>query len=633
MTVPLAPRMFAKRFRDEAEIRRVVRLCHDKIFADHGLDPAAAFDELLKVFVAKIFDELNRLNRFTPHGTPAETYAEVAAIYDDARSDAFRDLMSGTLDLSAATVSDIAHVIHEYSFTEPPLEHDGADLFGAVFQAVVTSTFRGSLGAYFTPRTVGEFIGGLLGPRTQETVVDPACGSGSLLLATLQEGEQPRLEGMDINPRMARVCALNLWLQGQNPRNVRLGDSLVSAPWPCGSVDFVVANPPFAGYETRRDVLTRFECGANGARGTRSLNKTIPFVELTVQLLRPGGRAGLVLPISILNGEESSFRRLRSYILRTCRVLAVIGLPGEAFHHTDCGVAGALLFLERTEGSRHEQAYDVFVATAETVGYDSLGRPITENELVEILREYLSEWTPARTVSSAEIDRDDRLDPGWWSHKNRRLRATLRQEGAPVVTLSSLFDVRHESLDRTRLADVTGLRFFEVRDTDAEFGFITSAHEASREQIRRKGRIKQYVRGGDVLLPNHRDSLTSSAGGGYGRSAVLVTEEWGGTLTTDRFVVLVPKINPYLLIWYLNSAEVRDQLAMLSRGSASLDIRDTALSSVLVPDPACLPLQFVEEVVQKTASFMRMKDAIETQRGDLQDMATAAARQVRAPTV
>jgi len=623
MAVPVARRLFPSRFRDEAEIRRVVRACHDRIFASQGLDPAASFDELLKVLVAKVFDEFNSLSRFFPGATAAETYDGVAAIYDRARAEVFADLMSESLALDAATIDEIVRLIHTYSFTEPPLEQDGADVFGAVFQAVVTSTFRGSLGAYFTPRTIAQFVGGLLAPRTGDTVVDPACGSGSLLLATLVEGRAPALQGMDINPRMARVCALNLWLRGQSPKSVRLGDSLVGYPWRSGSVDFVVANPPFAGYESRPEVLARFHCAANGAGGIRSLNKTIPFVEMIVDLLRPGGKAGLVLPISVLNAEEASFRRLRSFILSTCRVLAVIGLPGEAFHHTDCGVAGALLFLERS-ASRHAQPYDVFIATAETVGYDSLGRPVPENDLAAILEEYHLEWSDAHTVSSAEIERDDRLDPAWWHHKNRRLRATLGRDRAVLVTLSSLFDVRREPLDRGRLGAVAHLRFFEVRDTDPEFGLITSGHIASPEQLRRKGRIKQYVHSGDVLLPNHRDSLVSGAAAGQGRSAVLVTEEWDGSLTTDRFVVLIPKVDPYLLIWYLNSGEVRAQLVMLSRGSASLDIRDTALSDVVVPDPACLSQQFLDDVVEKTAAFMGMKEMIDARRRELHDMASAA---------
>jgi tRNA1(Val) A37 N6-methylase TrmN6 len=629
MTVTSTRRLFPTRFRDESEIRRVVRACHDRIFADDGLDPAASFDELLKVLVAKVFDEFNGLNRFFPRATVAETYDQVAALYDEAQSRAFTNLISDSLALGASTVNEIVHLTHAYSFTEPPLEQDGADLFGAVFQTVVTSTFRGSLGAYFTPRTVAEFVGALLAPRTGDTVVDPACGSGSLLLATLLQEQKPTLEGMDINPRMARVCALNLWLQGQDPRNVRLGDSLVSTPWSSDSVDFVVANPPFAGYETRPEVLTRFDCAANGARGPRSLNKTIPFVEMIIRMLRPGGKAGLVLPISILNGEEISFRHLRSFILRTCRVLAVVGLPSEAFQHTDCGVAGALLFVERTASPRRD-AYDVFVATADTVGYDSLGRPIPENDLVTILDEYRSGWSAGRAVSSAEIEHDDRLDPTWWSDSNRRLRGALGRDQGQLVALSSLFEIRREALDRLRLGAVGGQRFFEVRDTDPEFGLITSAHVASAEQLRRKGRIKQYVRTGDVLLPNHRDSLVSGAAGGNGRSAVLVTEEWDGALTTDRFVVLTPKIDPYLLISYLNSPEVRAQLAMLARGSASLDVRDTALSNVLVPDPAYLPPQFVTALIEKRSSFMRMKHAIEAERRELQEMASAAAGHVRA---
>ncbi len=621
-------RLFSTRFHDEAEIRKVIRACHDKIFAAHGLDPAAAFDELLKILVAKLYDELESSGRYRPLQTPDETLANLADVYEEARSRVFGNLMEPGIGLSAETVHDIVELTHEYSFREPPERHPGADVLGVVFQSIVTSTFRGSLGAYFTPRTIAEFIAGVLRPRTGDLVVDPACGTGSLLLATLTSGQRPQLEGMDINSRVARACSLNLWLQGMKPASVRLGDSLTSAPWPKDSIDFVVANPPFAGFETRAEVLQDFASAANGGGKPRSLNKTIPFVEMIIKRLKPGGKAGLVLPTSILNAEESSFKRLRHFIFENCIIMAVIGLPPEAFYHTDCGVAGALLFLQRVE-SRPQQPYDMFVAEAKTVGYDTLGRPIASNDLISILQEYGSRWPADHTVSSVDVQKDDRLDPIWWNAKNRMLRVVLRHEQPKFIPLASLFDIRRELVDKSRLNKDAEVPYFEVRDTDAEFGVIESVHSGNREQLRRKGRIKQYVRAGDVLLPNHRDSLASAAGGGKGRSAVLVAEEWDGVLTTDRFIVMRPKIDPNLLIWYLNSGEVRDQLVMLSRGSASFDIRESVLSDVGVPDPACLPTEVIADIVSKQIAFTGLRTSIQRQRLELRELATNAAGLVR----
>src|SRR5690606_24075773 len=115
-----------------------------------------------------------------------------------------------------------------------------------------------------------------------------------------------------------------------------------------------------------------------------------------------------------------------------------------------------------------------------------------------------------------------------------------------------------------------------------ESGRITSVQESSGFELRKKGRIKQRVQSGDVLLPNHRDSLIAK-GAPTGRSAVLVGDEQDGVLTTDRFIVLTPRVDPLLLQVILNSAGVRRQIVAQCRGAASLDIRERTLAAVRVP--------------------------------------------------
>lgn len=83
-------------------------------------------------------------------------------------------------------------------------------------------------------------------------------------------------------------------------------------------------------------------------------------------------------------------------------------------------------------------------------------------------------------------------------------------------------------------------------------------------------------------MPNHRDSLIAK-GAPTGRSAVLVGDEQDGVLTTDRFIVLTPRVDPLLLQVILNSAGVRRQIVAQCRGAASLDIRERTLSAVRVP--------------------------------------------------
>src|SRR5205085_9448124 len=121
------------------------------------------------------------------------------------------------------------------------------------------------------------------------------------------------------------------------------------------------------------DLLRNFSTSHRPDGSIRSLNKTLPFLELIIASLREGGKAGIVLPTSILNAEEESFVRFRNSLLKRAEILAIIGLPERAFVHTDCGIHGALLFLQRRAHPRDD--YEVFIAWADHLGYDRLGRP------------------------------------------------------------------------------------------------------------------------------------------------------------------------------------------------------------------------------------------------------------------
>src|SRR5690606_35934994 len=164
-------------------------------------------------------------------------------------------------------------------------------------------------------------------PQEGELVVDPSAGSGGLLTsaarAAAENGARIRVGALDINPRMVLTEALTFYLSGIDVESLVLGDGLVDAPCEPGEADIVLANPPFAGHERRPEVLAKYRTALHNG-SVRSLNKTIPFVERIITLLRPGGRMALVLPISIFNAEESSFVELRRLLFEQCQIDAVI---------------------------------------------------------------------------------------------------------------------------------------------------------------------------------------------------------------------------------------------------------------------------------------------------------------------
>ena len=598
-------------FSTEQAIRVAVSICHNAIHSEMAKDPAAAFDILSLVIAAKVMDEIDTRSsyRFWSPTTDSESDCESRLI--GLLEDAAEWLATGRRESIAATPPSrvggrVARTIFDafqtHSLLTTSTGAGGTDILGLAYERMVGATFRGELGSYFTPRTIADFMVRLLDIR-QGTLLDPACGSAGLLAAALRnarsEGKQPGqldVYGNDLNPRMVQAARVNFLVHGVDRRRIRQGDGLdyeamfkelLGKPvkdsstffWNggAGPFDFVLANPPFAGRETNPSVLSRIESAANGTRKWRSLNRTLPFLEIILAALRYGGSAGLVIPTSVLNADEKSFRVFRDLLLERAELLAIIGLPEKAFVHTDCGVHGALLFFRRTRNPRVE--YDIFVAWAHQLGYDRLGKPTLSNDFPELIKRFRSgDWRTDERVSVSELKRYGRWDPAWL-----RVVRDLPNPGSPdLVSLAELMELRNARWSRRNIEPNAHYQYFEVGDCNVDTGYIEQIHDATGTELIKKGRIRNRVIIGDILLPNHRDSLIA-ASGRNGRSCAVVDDRADGTLTTDRFLVIRPRIDPVVLVLLLNSPGVRRQMVAQCRGAASLDIRPSTLESVLVP--------------------------------------------------
>jgi len=597
-------------FATEDDLRRAFEAAHDMIYKHLARDPAASFDLLALVIAAKILDEQSDATVYefaTIDGEPPDALVErfdglfaKAQQWLDLRADQVHMLPSLRLDAPLAT--GLARLLEDYSLTGTAESLAGADALGTAYEAMVGATFRGELGAYFTPRHISDFIARMLNV-TSGRILDPACGTGGLLIAAHRHaaatGRSVECFGNDINPRMVHAARVNFLLHELSRNAVTQGDGLdaarMLAAWfgenapadgawwsaiPDGPFDTVIANPPFAGHEQDAATLRRIETAWRGDGTFRALNRTIPFLEMIVAFLRIGGTAGIVLPTSVLNAEEESFVRFRELLLAHVEIRAIIGLPENAFVHTDCGIHGALLFFERVETPRDD--YEVFVAWANRLGYDRLGRDVPDNDLPEIVELFHGGlWPTENMVSISELRDWARFDPAWIKVA-RSLPSTADRDSGSFVSLTDLVEVREARISRRMLEPDSTYRYFEVTDTDIETGEVVTIHEARGWELQRKSRIKNLVQAGDVLLPNHRDSLIAR-GAPTGRSAVVVGDDADGVLTTDRFIVLRPLIDHNLVVALLNSAGVRRQLVAQTRGAASLDVRERTLASVLIP--------------------------------------------------
>ena len=396
------------------ELIKKLESCHDTVWQGGKLAPTTAFDEVSKLLFCKLKDEKDNVKKGSvykfqigTHETHQEVYKRIDAIYQKAKQqDA--EVFKGNLNLEADIVYKVVEHIQGICFTKTDL-----DTKGIAFEKFMEDFFKGKMGQFFTPRNIVQFVIKMMDIKTEDFVLDPACGSGGFLLNALDtirkdaeaEIDDPveahstwhnfaanNLYGIEINDQIARVCKMNMIIHDDGHTNVISRSSLDDfndiktqhKGFKKDHFDIIITNPPFGATIKKNGkddtYLDKFELGKK-----KSSQKTeILFIERCIDFLKPKtGRMGIVLPDGILT--NSSLQYVRDFIMERCEILAVISLPQFAFSHYGAGVKSSLVFLRRKGTDEVLDDYPIFMAMAEHVGYDATGKEDLINDLIDTI--------------------------------------------------------------------------------------------------------------------------------------------------------------------------------------------------------------------------------------------------------
>jgi len=295
---------------------------------------------------------------------------------------------------------------------------EDSDPLGDAYQTFVGNEIRGSEGQFFTPTAAVTWLVRALDPRPGESVIDPACGSGAFLgvtaahmraLGATPSQLQTHITGIEKDSFLAILAARHLSLTIGVESKVHCADSLSlltkegkRLPKKLDrSFDIVFANPPFGAKITSADdeVRSRFELAykrtkdkAGAYHFTNELSKRTPpqvlFVERILRLLRPGGRAGVVLPESLISSSKHAY--VVDFLLQHAEVTSVIGMPESLFKTSGKGgthTKTCLLTLRKRDGSKTLPSR-IYFAEAKWCGHDSRGNPVPNNDLPVALSEF-----------------------------------------------------------------------------------------------------------------------------------------------------------------------------------------------------------------------------------------------------
>lgn len=259
------------------------------------------------------------------------------------------------------------------------------DLKGDAYEGLLEKNARDTksgAGQYFTPRPLIEAIVECVDPKLGEVVCDPACGTAGFLLAAhdylqsmnpdmtasqRKELATKGIRGVELVEEVARLATMNLLLHGvggdaNDELPIVCGDSLKASPRQ--HVDVVLTNPPFGikGSVTYAHGKTlRVDDSLTVVRPdfwVQSANKQLNFMQHIVALLKPGGRAAVVVPDNVLF-ETGAAAAVRRRLLESCRLHTVLRLPPGLFYAA--GVKSNVVFFEKPKEAAQAPAEAVWV--------------------------------------------------------------------------------------------------------------------------------------------------------------------------------------------------------------------------------------------------------------------------------
>jgi type I restriction enzyme M protein len=347
------------------------------------------------------------------------------------------------------------------------------DLKGDAYEGLLEKNARDTksgAGQYFTPRPLIEVVVECVSPQLGEVVCDPACGTAGFLLAAhdylrrqnpkMTAAQRRRLatksiRGVELVEEVARLATMNLLLHGvggnaEDELPIACEDSLKKPP--TRQVDVVLTNPPFGvkgsvtytqGKASRTDdslTIVRPDFWVQTA------NKQLNFLQHIVALLKPDGRAAIIVPDNVLfeTGAAASVRRR---LVETCRVHTILRLPPGLFYAA--GVKSNVIFFEKPKklgnGAPAERLWVYDLRSDKR--YSLRTKPLQREDLLEFVTLYSAQDRPDgdhhRSFESANIlaDPECRLDLTWTD-------ATARSRAPGLARLDELSKLVANDLQR-----------------------------------------------------------------------------------------------------------------------------------------------------------------------------------------
>ena len=474
---------------------------------------------------------------------------------------------------------------------------------------------QGDAGQFRTPRHIIDFIVGIVDPRKDETVLDPACGTAGFLIsaykhildASRNEHGHPDLSpyelealarnirGYDISPGMVRLSLVNLYLHKFQVPRIAEYDTLTSDDRWDERANVILANPPFFSPKGGGVIQphSRFQI--------RSRRTEVLFVDYIMQHLTSSGRAGVIVPEGIIFQSQNAHRSLRENLVKDY-LAAVVSLPAGVFNPYS-GVKTSILILDRAV-ARSSDTVGFFRVDSDGFDLGAQRRPVDSDDLPEVqsqVCEYLDRLRSGRSLDGFEpslglvVAKDKiRQDPDFNLSMERYRENTKSNNKYPDVELGEITIGKPQYGSGARKVDYDGnVRYVRITDLTDD-GELKPDAPVSPSTIE----PELFLEPGDLLI-----ARSGSVGRTYLHKDIPGTYQYAGYLI--RFRIDPDRAMPEYVYRTTKSQSWKEWISSNSKTGTLTNINAKQYSSFKLPLP---PLSVQREIVAEISGYQSVID-------------------------
>jgi len=307
--------------------------------------------DLIEFINGELFPKLKGLS------LAGKMQADRRRVVRDVFEDAYNYMKSGQL------MRQVVNKINQVDFNNLAERQHFGDIYEQILNDLQSA---GNAGEYYTPRALTAFMVDRIDPRPGQLLFDPACGTGGFLTCALRHMKERYVKTVEDEQRMVQalratekkqlphmLCVTNMLLNGVEDPSFVHHDNTLARPYisytASDRVDIVLTNPPFGGRE--EDGIE-----ANFPKPFQSRETADLFLALIIRVLKPNGRAAVVLPDGSLFGEGVK-TRLKEHLLEECSLHTIVRLPNSVFKPY-ASIGTNLLFFEKGEPTKDIWFYE-----------------------------------------------------------------------------------------------------------------------------------------------------------------------------------------------------------------------------------------------------------------------------------